>query len=229
MKRQKFIKLTAMGLSASMLPSIVSSMPSIGLPKVLIIGDSISIGYTPFVKEIMKDRADVSRPMKSDGKPENCEGTTKGVANIDRWIGDTKWDVIHFNFGLHDLKHVDKVTGKNSNNVEDPHQAELKQYKRNLKKITDKLLATNAKLVFATTTPYPEGTTKPLRDFGDETQYNNVALKIMKKKGIVVNDLHTLMLPRMQELQRPVNVHFTEEGSRVLADQVVNSIASALK
>ena len=198
-------------------------------PKVLLIGDSISIGYLPFVQELMDGKASVDRiPLKPNGKAENCQGTTNGIANIDRWLGDTKWDVIHFNFGLHYIKYIKADSGKNSNDPNDPHQADLKQYKKNLSEIVEKLKATGAKLIFATTTPYPKGT-KPLRDFGDDIKYNKVAKKIMKKNGIPVNDLHAFVLPRMEQLQRPVNVHFTEVGSKALAEQVAQSINQNLK
>ena len=105
------------------------------LPNVLILGDSISIGYTPFVKELLEGEATIFRPLFENGRAENCQGTTNGIKNIDRWIGTKQWDIIHFNFGLHDLKHVDPVTRKNSNKKDDPPQAELKQYKKNLEEI----------------------------------------------------------------------------------------------
>jgi lysophospholipase L1-like esterase len=199
------------------------------LPKVLLIGDSISIGYLPFVQEIMKGKAWVDRiPLKSNGNAENCQGTTNGLQNIDRWLGNTKWDVIHFNFGLHDIKHVKPTTGKNSNDPKDPKQADLKQYKKNLKEIVKKLKATGAQLIFATTTPYPQGT-KPLRAFGDEIKYNRAAIKIMKKNDIEINDLHSFVQPRMQELQRPINVHFTDYGSKEIAAQVAQWITNKLE
>ena len=85
----------------------------------LIIGDSISGGYFPFVKEMLKGKAMLARPeqMNEEGRPTSCEGTTMGVANIDAWIGNTKWDIIHFNFGLHDMKHIKPGTNQNSNNL----------------------------------------------------------------------------------------------------------------
>ena len=199
------------------------------LPKVLLIGDSISIGYLPFVQEIMQGKASVDRiPLNANGKAENCQGTTNGVQNIDRWLGKTKWDVIHFNFGLHDIKHVKPSTGKNSNDPNDPQQADLKQYKKNLKEIVKKLKATGAQLIFATTTPYPEGT-KPLRAFGDEIKYNRAAIKIMKKNDIEINDLHSFVQPRMQELQKSVNVHFTDYGSKEIATRVAQWITNKLE
>ncbi len=66
------------------------------LPKVLIIGDSISIGYLPFVQEYLEGRAYVTRPpFLENGRPENCQGTTHGIKRLEAWIGDTQWDVIH--------------------------------------------------------------------------------------------------------------------------------------
>ena len=227
--RRNFIKKSAaLSAAISALPGLLWSHQADDLPKVLIIGDSISIGYLPFVQELMKGKAIVYRiPLKPNGKPENCQGTTYGLANINRWLSDTKWDVVHFNFGLHDIKHVKPESGKSSNDPNDPRQADLKQYKKNLKEIVEKLKATDAQLVFATTTPYPEGT-KPFRGFGDEVKYNKVALKIMKKNDIPVNDLHAFILPRMEQLQRPVNVHFTEDGSKALGKLVAKSIMDYL-
>src|SRR6516225_9420353 len=69
-----------------------------GLPRVLLIGDSISIGYTQPVRDLLKDKANVHR-IPANGGP-----TKNGIANIDKWLGDGHWDVIHFNWGIHDLK-----------------------------------------------------------------------------------------------------------------------------
>ncbi len=193
-------------------------------PQVLILGDSISIGYTPFVREILQDIADVHRPMLENGKPENCAGTTKGLTEIERWIGSAKWDVIHFNFGLHDIKHVDPVTGKNSLNPKDPQQAKKKKYRKNLDKITQKLKTTQAHLIFATTTPYPNPVDGPLRQPGMPKRYNGEAMKVMKKHEVQINDLYAFVKPKMEELMRPRNVHFTEEGSKALADEVAGVI-----
>ena len=226
--RRDFLIKTLSVSAVFALPNIVLGITNKKLPNVLIIGDSISIGYYPFVKEMMEGDAFITRPFREDDSAENCQGTTNGVQHIDRWIGDTKWDLIHFNFGLHDIKHVDPLTRKNSKDPSHPHQADPKQYKKNLNVIVGKLNATGAKLVFATTTPYPDDVTGPLRDPGMPEKFNKVALKIMKKNGIIVNDLHAFVLPRMKELQRPSNVHFTESGSKVLAGQVASVIKNNL-
>jgi acyl-CoA thioesterase-1 len=229
MQRRKFLEDSLLAtLPLVVFHDLIFAGTNHDLPNVLIIGDSISIGYTPFVREMLKYRANVLRPMFEDGKPENCEGTTKGVENIDRWIGDTKWKVIHFNFGLHDIKHVDPATGENSTNPKHPQQAPLKQYKQNLEIIVEKLKATGAKLIFATTTPYPDDVIGPLRKPGMPVKYNREAVKIMNKNNIMINDLYAFMLPRMNELQLPKNVHFTEEGSFELAKKVTERIIETL-
>jgi hypothetical protein len=197
-------------------------LPTIDKPakllRILIIGDSISMGYMPHVKEMMKDEAYVEHPV------ENCQGTKFGIQKIDDWIGTEPWDVIHFNFGLHDLKHVDPVSGINSSKPEDPQQSNLKQYRENLEVIVGKLRASRAKLIFATTTPFPDLPEGPYRKSGDVPEYNKVALKIMKKNKIPVNDLYSFVLPNMAALQLPKNVHFKKDGSAVLAEKVVEAI-----
>lgn len=228
MRRREFMKFTAVGISTVFLPGALSGRPREELPNVLLLGDSISIGYTKFVEDMLTGKAHVFRPVNNKGGYLNCQGTTLGVEKIDEWLGDKTWDVIHFNFGLHDLKHVDPETGKNSQKPEDPQQADLKQYKKNLKFIVKQLRTTGAKLIFATTTPYPDKPGGPLRRADQPAKYNAVALKIMKKNDVMINDLYAFVLPRMTELEQPNNVHFTEEGSRKLAEQVTQKILEVL-
>ncbi len=225
--RREFILTTAAATPALLLPKWSFSKPD-KLKNVLLLGDSISMGYTPFVKEMMQYLAVVQRPMLAGGEPENCEGTTSGVKNIRRWLGDTNWDIIHFNFGLHDMKHVDPQTGANSRNPEDPLQTDPKQYKKNLKTIVDVLLETGADLIFATTTPYPDHPEGPLRDSGMPEKYNRIAIKIMNRNNIMINDLYTFAQPRLNEIQIPNNVHFTDLGYRQLADKVIDRITEML-
>lgn len=182
-----------------------------GLPRVLLIGDSISIGYTLPVRELLAGKANVHRP------PTNCGPTITGLEQIDRWLGDGKWDVIHFNWGLHDLKIMEH--GK--------QQVPLEQYEKNLRTLVERMKKTGAKLIWCSTTPVPEKSSPP-RSNQDVQAYNAVARKIMDGSGIAINDLYAFALPRLKEIQRPDNVHFTDEGSEVLAKKVVEEIAKAL-
>ena len=196
--------------------------PDDKLPNVLILGDSISIGYTLQVRTLLKGKANVFRPLNAAGTDaENCSGTTKGVTDIDRWLGDRKWAVIHFNFGLHDLKR--------RGNTQDPPQATAENYAKNLATIVTKLKATGARLVFANTTPVPDGCKSPFRDPADPPRYNAAAAKIMQANGVRLNDLFAFCQPQLDKLQLPKNVHFTPAGSRALAGQVARAIEEELK
>ena len=183
-----------------------------GLPRVLLIGDSISIGYTKPVRDLLKDKANVHR-IPANGGP-----TKNGVANIDKWLGDGKWDVIHFNWGIHDLKHM--PDGK--------RQVEPEDYEKNLRTLIAKLKATGAKLIWATTTPIPEGELNPPRTFGKVPEYNEIALRVMKENGVAIDDLNAAITPHLGEMQIPKDVHYKPEGYATLAKQVAASIEVAL-
>jgi lysophospholipase L1-like esterase len=200
------------------------------LPKVLIIGDSIAGDYFPIAEEKLKGKVLLSKAtqINDEGEITSCEGTTMGVKHIDDWLGDTKWDVIHFNFGLHDIKHIDPETGKNSKNLNNPQQANPEQYGKNLRVIVQKLKASGAKLIFATTTPYPDKLGKQMRTPGMPAVYNKIAIEIMRENDIAINDIYSYVLPRMEKLQRPKNVHFMENGSKALGEKVAQSILEYL-
>eukprot|EP00903_Cladosiphon_okamuranus_P003977 g3975.t1 len=191
--------------------------PDPALPNVLILGDSISIGYTLDVRAALEGVANVYRPVAKDGKrPENCSGTINGVKNIDRWLSMAEWDVIHFNWGLHDLKHVKTAgTHEKSNNPNDPTQATVEVYAENMKTIVDKLKATGARLVFATTTPVVEGTLDPLRTPEAPVTYNTAAVNIMKANDIRMPEFSWDTLPLYMHLRK--DTAFTEEEFRFLA------------
>ncbi len=98
-----------------------------------------------------------------------------------------------------------------------------------LREIVGKLKATDARLIFATTTPVPEGGVRPFRDVAAPQRYNEIARRIMEDNGVAINDLYTFANERLSEIQKPVNVHFTREGSQALASEVVRHIRAALE
>lgn len=189
--------------------------------RVLLLGDSISMGYTPFVREALAEEAVVVRPHRN-GRPENCEGTTKGVRAVDRWLAlePGQWDVIHVNFGLHDLKRVDADTGRNSNDPSDPPQAATELYEQQLTEILDRLLASGAEVVLATTTPVPGGTLRPHREPEDAVRYNEIARRVAGRAGVQVNDLHAFVLAQEPPILREGDVHFDARGSQLLGERV---------
>lgn len=111
------------------------------LPNVLVIGDSISLGYMPFLRQALLGKANVVHP------PINCGSSRRHVESLHRWLGvytepGRRWDVITFNCG-----HWDGW---------DPNLTK-EQYLGNLQYILDTLSKTGAKLVWVTTTPVPYG------------------------------------------------------------------------
>ena len=194
------------------------------LPRVLLIGDSISIGYTLPVRKLLTDKANVHRV------PTNARHTGIGLENINKWLGDGKWDVIHFNWGLHDLCYRSRnaKTPGRKDKVNGSLDLTFAEYQQNLRKIVKILEAANAKLIWASTTPVPDG--EPGRIKGDEIRYNKVAEKIMKENGVVINDLYAHAVPKLSRIQLPNgNVHFTADGSNYLAKHVSASILKALE
>jgi lysophospholipase L1-like esterase len=199
----------------------VSDIP--GLPRVLLIGDSISIGYTVAVQDLLKGRVNVHR-IPANGGP-----SSRGLESLKAWLGDSKWDLIHFNFGLHDLVHM----GPDGARLVDPklpgakHQVPLPDYEKNLTQIVTLLKTTGAKLIWCNTTPVPEGSAGRVAD--EALLFNQVAAKVMATAGIPTNDLHSHANAKLSDIQLPANVHFTPEGSKYLAEKVAAEITTALK
>jgi hypothetical protein len=193
------------------------------LPNVLIIGDSISIGYTRQVRDGLRGKANVIRPNT------NCGNTQMGLRGLKRWIGTNHWAVIHFNWGLWDLCYRnpqsknqgqrDKVNGKLSTSLED--------YEKNLETLVLQLKDTGATLIWASTTVIPEG--EAGRFAGDEVKYNVVAERVMKKYGVQIDDLYATSKVLSPECTKPGDVHYTSEGYAQLAAQVVAKLSEALQ
>ena len=184
-----------------------------GLPRVLIIGDSISMGYTAPVRELLKGKANVHRPA------ENCSGTRNGLKKLDAWLGKGKWDVIHFNFGLHDAKLLPEGTW----------HSDLPEYEKNLAELVNRMKATGARIIVTTTTPVPNGgVLAPNRRFGSIDEYNASAAKVMKQAGVVVDDLGSVITPQVDGLRLPNDVHYKPDGYALLARSVASSIEHEL-
>ena len=203
-------------------PAFAQVEEQAGLPRVLLIGDSISMGYTIPVRKLLDGKANVLRPST------NCGPSSRGVESIDSWVGTSKWDVIHFNFGLHDIVFytADGTKRAQPNEAGARHQVPAEDYEKNLRTLVARLKQTGAELVWCSTTPVPEGAAGRVAD--EAVQYNVIAERVMKENGVAINDLHGFAQPKLKDIQQPKNVHFTLEGSAALAKQVTNSIEQAL-
>lgn len=173
------------------------------LPRVLLIGDSISRGYTLATRKALMGVANLHRA------PENCGPTANGLKKLPIWLGQGRWDIIHFNFGIHDRK------------------TPLADYEQRLDAIAAKLKATGARVIWASTTPVAEGGMKDATD-ADLIARNEVAARVMQKHDILINDLYQWIQPDLAKFQNPQDVHFSAAGYDRLAEKVALSITKVI-
>jgi len=148
---------------------------------------------------------------------ENARDTEYGLRKLPEWLGSRGWQVICFNWGLHDLKLRDGHPG-----------VPIERYRENLRALVRQMKSTGAWLVWVTTTPVPLGSLSPPRNPEDVSRYNAAALVIMGEEGVAVGDLYAVSRPRLDVLQQPANVHFRPEGYTCLAELVARSIEQEL-
>lgn len=208
------------------------------LPNVLILGDSISLGYTPFVRNRLKGLANVSRPS------ENCGPSQFYLKKMKTWVGAKHWDVIHVNFGIWDNHYMkgprdgmDLYRRQVTNNI--PPVAKgvairdlgysirtpVKVYEKNLRTILTYLKGRADHVIFALTTPMPlfQGDDRA----GRIPVYNEVACAVCAELGVEVNDLYAVVEHTL-DLQTD-GCHFNARGYDRLAQAVCEKVRDALK
>lgn len=174
------------------------------LPRVLLIGDSVSRAYTLTVRKELAGKANVHRA------PANCGPTATGLKKLDLWMGDGDWDYIHFNFGIHD------------------RATPLPEYRERLEELVTRMKATGATVIWASSTPLPDLPEKKWTALS-MVERNAAAAEIMKKHGVKIDDLYSAVNPRLEEFQRPDDCHFEEPGNQFLGRQVAAFIAELIE
>ncbi|MCH7945451.1 MAG: hypothetical protein IIC73_05470, partial [Armatimonadetes bacterium] len=103
----------------------------------------------------------------------------------------------------------------------------LQDSEANLEKLVQRLKKTGAALVWASTTPIPPG--EAGRFVGDDVRYNHIAKGVMRRNGVMIDDLHAAVMKLGPDaFSGPGNVHFKSEASKALGMQVAKSIRAAL-
>jgi len=172
------------------------------LPRVLLIGDSISRSYTMDVRHTLAGKANVHRA------PANCGPTDSGLKNMPVWLGSGTWDVIVFNFAIHDRAKKPEL------------------YAANLEKVIALLEKTGAKLVWARTTPFKN---KGSKNEDDSPALNAVSDEVMKKHNFPMADLHAAVIGVVATARSSDNTHFNDTGIKLLAAQVVKALEPLLQ
>lgn len=192
------------------------------MKKVLLIGDSIRMGYDKYVKSALKDTCEVFYPN------DNCRFAQYVLRHISDWkktldLGDDV-DVVHWNAGLWDSLVL----------YEDGCLTPQEFYEYFIDKICGriKILFPNAKVIFATSTPVVESRfTNPKVSYRrncDIERYNEIAVKKALEHGFLINDLYEVTKDLPEEYYSDMTHLYTPEGTLILTNAVIKAIGGAL-
>jgi lysophospholipase L1-like esterase/dienelactone hydrolase len=185
------------------------------LPTVLLLGDSVRLGYAPLVTKRLARVATVVSPVSDDLDSAGM------IEHLDDWLQGGKPLVVHFSCGLHDSSLA--ADGAK-------HRIDVDFYSRNLARIVKRLREVTPTVVFANITPVndakmPREGAWTYRDT-EVDKYNAAALAVMRDADVPIHDLHGIIDSEGRErLQEADGLHFTESGNERIAEAVADCIA----
>lgn len=189
------------------------------MKNVLLIGDSIRMGYDKSIKQALEGRANVVFPE------DNCQFACYVFRYFHEWFGGIDgrdFDVIHWNAGLHDVLRL----------FEEEPTTPLEVYEYYIERICVRMkkLCPNAKIIFATSTSViSEKMTKDFMRYNEDIErYNAAAVKIVTKHGFEVNDLYALSKTLPEEAHSDAVHYYTDMGTQAYSKQVLSYIEAAL-
>ena len=176
------------------------------LPRVLLIGDSITRQYQERVRESLRGKCYVDYFSSSYAVDSHMYPIM-----IKTFIGDSKYGVIHFNNGLHGI-HVSKRT-----------------YKSRLRKLF-KAFPKDCKVVLANTTSvFEQGNVNPDKAWSKRVfERNSAILELANEFCFSIDDLYTASQTIDLNGRCIDGTHFEAGGVSVLADSVVKSVLNVL-
>jgi len=191
-------------------------------PKILLIGDSIRLGYDALVKEAYRNQAQVLFP------DDNCRFSTYVLRNLHEWaqgLGCTEdLACIHWNVGAWDTLTL----------FDDGPLVPLSAYEECMERICKRidLLFPSAKKIFATTTPMAEhlfdNPKVMMRYNSDIEKFNDIAISVVKKYGHEINDLYALMSCQKEDYHSDTSHYYTKTGAQIITKKVCNEIDRAI-
>ena len=188
--------------------------------KILLLGDSIRMGYDAYVKQSMEKTAEVYYPK------ENCCYSANILRNLHTWTDALKLydaDAVHFNAGHWDTVRI----------YGDGPLTRVENYTDNLLRITDRIrfLFPRAKVIFALSTPViEEGFIREFeyRTNADVREYNEAAAAALAKKDVVINDLYSLMENMPDNWHSDQTHYYTPDATERLGKQVCRVLCRSL-
>lgn len=189
------------------------------MKNVLLIGDSIRMGYDKSVKQTLENVANVYFP----------EENSRFASYVLRYFHEYKSivktgdiDIIHWNAGLWDCLHL----------FGEENHTPIEIYKYYIERICIRIkkLCPNAKVIFATSTSVQTEKMSPgfIRYNNEIEEYNAAAVEIVTKYGFSVNDLYSVSVSLPTEAHSDAVHYYTPTGTKAFTDSTVSHILSAL-
>lgn len=175
---------------------------STSLPRVLLIGNSITQGYYPFVQKSLEGKAYVARYTSSRGILDPV--LRKEIKNL---IKQHRYELIQFNNGLHGIQYSEAEFEKGFRKL-------IRMLKKN---------GQNAKLIGATCTGVLPGFTEWKSDAYNKKlieSRNKIIRDLCQDHQIPVNDLYPLTAFQADFFSED-KIHHTAAGYKLLAGQTV--------
>lgn len=183
------------------------------MKKVVLIGDSIRLnGYGTVLKDYLPE--DVELYQSEDNGKFSYYTFRRVFDDRENIIGA---DVIHWNNGLWDTAII--------YDYKEPFTP-LKLYLSIMSKIADNLLKYGKKVIFSTTTPVKQNHEHNMNNIIDK--YNKAVVKMLKKKGVIINDLHEVIAKDIDNYIKEDKIHLTDLGIKVAAESVSKVIIENL-
>jgi len=182
--------------------------------KITLLGDSIRrSGYGTLVPKLLGDDFQVYQPEK------NCKYAKYTLRGLFDWQRDMAGSrIVHWNNGLWDT----------CNLFGDGLFSSESEYTENMLRIADFLIKRYDKVIFATSTPVRKQ--NPYNRNPDTERYNALIVPLLKEKGIIINDLYSLVASDIDKYIREDDmIHLTDEGIKVCSEQVAKIIIDVAK
>jgi lysophospholipase L1-like esterase len=189
------------------------------MTNVILIGDSIRLGYQATVSQLLRGQAQVWAPAENGGTSRNV------LAHLDEWVLSREPDILHLNCGLHDLRTEFGATTQ---------AVPLDEYESNLRQIVSTILDQGSTtLIWAATTPVNEQWHHENKAFdrfeANVRAYNDSAQRVATAYGVQVNDLYQVVMDAgRDQVLIADGVHFGEAGYALLGQAVADSISTLL-
>jgi lysophospholipase L1-like esterase len=192
------------------------------MKSIILIGDSIRIGYAPFVRNELRDVAQVWEPEK------NGFTSTNVLLHLEPWVLARRADVVHLNCGLHDLARDPIGEGK----VRDV-RVQVEEYEKNVREILSRVQQSGAAIIWATITPVHEENHRTFKGMqrweSDIEKYNEAASRVAHQLNVPINDLNLVVAKAGRDkVLLPDGVHYTEAGYELLGQAVADFLREYL-